>query len=161
MSLTVGTTLPSATLRTLTAHGPREIATDDFFKGRKVVVFSVVGAFTGTCNDQLPTFLEHYDAIRERGVDEIACLSLNDMFVLDAWSKANGAEGKITMLSDGNGEFSTALGTAIDASAFGLGTRTQRYAMVVDDGTVTAVEIEENPGVCSITNGARILQLLS
>ncbi|MHC4847999.1 MAG: redoxin family protein [Planctomycetota bacterium] len=161
MTIQIGASIPSATLRQLTEHGPQEIDAPSFFAGRKVVLFAVVGAFTGTCNNQLPTFLASHDALRAKGVDEIACVAVNDPAVLAAWSEATGADGKITMLADGNAEFAAAMGMAIDASAFGLGPRSRRYAMVVEDGKVTALEVEENPGVCTITDGAKILESLS
>jgi len=161
MTIQIGASIPSATLRKLTEHGPQEIEAPSFFAGRKVVLFAVVGAFTGTCNDQLPTFLAQHDALRAKGVDEIACVAVNDPAVLAAWSKSTGADGKITMLSDGNAEFAASMGMAIDGSAFGLGPRSRRYAMVVEDGKVTALEVEQNPGVCTITNGSTILEALS
>ena len=159
--ITVGSKLPEATFRRLTADGPKEIKTSEFFGGRKVVVFAVPGAFTPTCHKQHATsFLEHADAIRAKGVDEIACIAINDMFVLDAWSKALGAEGKVTFLSDGNGTFSQAAGMTFDGSGYGLGTRSLRYAAVVEDGTVTALEVEESPGNCSVTAAPGILDEL-
>ncbi|MEM8883920.1 MAG: peroxiredoxin [Planctomycetota bacterium] len=161
MSISVGDSIPSATLRTLTAEGPQEVKTDDFFAGRKVVLFAVPGAFTPTCNnDHLPSFRDNADAIREKGVAEIACVAINDMFALDAWSKATESAGKITMLSDGNGELSSAMGMTFDGSGFGLGTRSKRYAAIVDDGKVTAIEVEESPGACSVSSGSKILENL-
>jgi len=162
MSIQVGDTIPSATLRTVTADGPKEVPTDEFFKGRKVVLFGVPGAYTGTCtNDHLPSFLQNADAIRGKGVDEIACIAMNDMFVMDAWADSTGAKGKITMLSDGNGELAEKMGLTFDGSGFGLGTRNLRYAMVVDDGKVAAMEVEESPGTCSVTSGSKLLEQLS
>jgi len=162
MSIQIGDSIPSATLRTLTAEGPKEIQTRDFFAGRKVVLFAVPGAFTGTCtNDHLPSFLKNADAIREKGVDEIACVAINDMFVLDAWAKSTGSEGTITMLSDGNGELTKAMGMTFDGSGFGLGVRSKRYAAIVDDGKITTLEVEESPGTCSVTKGSKIVEALS
>ena len=159
MSISVGDKLPDATFRRITADGPLEISASEFFTGRKLVVLAVPGAFTPTCNnDHLPTYVEHADAIKAKGVDEIACIAVNDMFVMDAWSKATGAEGRVTLLSDGNGEFATAVGMVLDGSGFGLGNRSLRYSMVVEDGTVKALHVEENPGVCTVTGGATILE---
>ena len=124
-----------------------------------MVVLAVPGAFTPTCNnDHLPTYVEHADAIKAKGVDEIVCIAVNDMFVMDAWSKATGAEGSVTLLSDGNGEFTSAIGMTLDGSGFGLGNRSLRYSMLVDDGEVKAMHVEENPGVCTVTGGATILK---
>lgn len=157
----VGDTLPEATFRRVTADGPQEIKTSDFFSGRKVVAFAVPGAFTPTCHKQhAAAFLEHADQIKSKGVDEIACIAVNDMFVLAAWSQNLGAEGKVTFLSDGNAEFSNAAGMTFDGSGFGLGTRSLRYAMVVDDGKVTALEVEESPGTCSVSGAPSILEKL-
>lgn len=159
MSISVGDKLPDATLRRITADGPQEVSASEFFAGRKVVVLAVPGAFTPTCNnDHLPTYVEHADAIKAKGVDEIACIAVNDMFVMDAWSKATGAEGRVTLLSDGNGEFTSAVGMTLDGSGFGLGNRSLRYSMLVDDGEVKAIHVEEDPGVCTVTGGATILK---
>ena len=157
----VGDKLPEATLRRFTAEGPQEIQSSEFFKGRKVVLFAVPGAFTPTCNNEhMPSFLELADRIKAKGVDEVVCVAINDVFVLDAWDKSLGAAGRVTLLSDGNAEFSAAIGMTFDGSGFGLGTRSLRYAMVVDDGTVTAMQVEENPGVCTVSSGASILEAL-
>ena len=162
MTIKIGDSIPSATLRTITADGPQEISTDEFFAGRKVALFAVPGAFTPTCqNDHLPSFLENHDALREKGIDEIACIAINDMFVLDAWSKATGCEGKITMLSDGNGELASAMGMTFDGAGFGMGTRSLRYAAIVEDGKVTALEVEESPGTCAVSSGSKLLAQLS
>ena len=159
MSISVGDKLPDATLRRITADGPQEVSAAEFFAGRKVVVLAVPGAFTPTCNnDHLPTYVEYADAIKAKGVDEIVCIAVNDMFVMDAWSKATGAEGRVTLLSDGNGEFTAAVGMTLDGSGFGLGNRSLRYSMLVDDGEVKAMHVEENPGVCTVTGGATILE---
>jgi len=161
MSIQINDSIPSATLRTLTAEGPQEIQTGDFFAGRKVILFGLPGAFTPPCtNDHLPSFIENHDAIRGKGIDEIACIAVNDMFALDAWSKSTGATGKVTMLSDGNAELSTAMGTTFDGSGLGFGTRSKRFAMIVDDGKVTAIEMEEVPSTCSVSSGASILEQL-
>ncbi|MHC4972586.1 MAG: redoxin family protein [Planctomycetota bacterium] len=156
----VGDSIPAATLRTMSDEGPVEVEASEFFNGKKVVVFAVPGAFTPTCNHHLPTFVENADAIKAKGVDEIACLAVNDPFVMGAWGRANGAEGRVTMLADGNAEFSAALGMTFDGAGFGLGERSHRYAMVVENGVVTAMNMEEAPGTCSVSSGAAILDAL-
>ena len=156
----VGDRIPDAVLRTMSDEGPVEIEASEFFKGKKVVVFAVPGAFTPTCNHHLPTYVVNADAIKAKGVDEIACLAVNDPFVMDAWSRALEAEGKVTMLSDGNAEFSTAIGMTFDGSGFGLGERSHRYAMIVDDGVVTALSVEDAPGACTVSSGEAILDSL-
>jgi peroxiredoxin len=120
------------------------VSTDDFFKGKKVVVFAVPGAFTPTCSAKhLPGFVKNADAIKAKGVDEIACVAVNDAFVMDAWGKGQSADGKVTMLADGSAKLAKALGLDLDLVERGLGTRSQRYAMVVDNGKVTLLNIEE------------------
>ena len=159
--LEIGTRLPDATFRRLTAEGPLELTTAEVFGGKKVVLFAVPGAYTPTChNDHMPSFLENADAFRAKGVDEIVCIAVNDMFVLDAWSKSLGAEGRVTLLSDGNGDFTERIGMKLAGSGHGLGNRSRRYAAVVDDGTVAVVQVEENPGACTVTSGASILDSL-
>jgi len=158
MAIQAGHKIPQATLRTLTADGLQTVETPVVFGGKKVVLFAVPGAFTPTCNnDHLPTFLENADAIKAKGVDEIVCVAVNDPFVMDAWAKANDAGDRITFLSDGNAELANALGMTFDGSGFGLGARSLRYAAVIEDGTVKALEVEENPGQCSVTTGEKIL----
>ena len=143
MSIKQGDRLPSATLSHMTPDGPQPVSSDDLFKGRKVVVFALPGAFTPTCSaSHLPGFVVHADTIRSKGVDEIVCLSVNDAFVMDAWGKAQNAEA-IHMVADGNGEFTRAVGLVLDLAAHGMGTRSQRYAMIVDDGVVTDLAVEQ------------------
>ena len=162
MSIQKGDSIPSLTLRRFTADGMQEVTTDSIFSGRKVVLFGLPGAYTPTCqNDHLPSFLEQHDAMREKGVDEIVCIAVNDPFVMAQWNKDTGSEGKITMLSDGNGEFAGATELAFDGSGVSLGTRSKRYAALVEDGKVTAIEIEENPGVCTVSNASTIIEALS
>ncbi len=157
----VGGKLPDATLRVMTADGPAARTTAEIFGGKKVALFAVPGAFTPTCNNtHLPSFLEAADQIRAKGIDAIACVAVNDVFVMDAWGKANGVGDRIALLSDGNGEFTGAIGMAFDGSGHGLGTRSLRYSMLVEDGTVTAMQVEENPGACDITSGANLLSKL-
>jgi peroxiredoxin len=156
-----GDKLPDITLRRMTEKGPEAVKTSDFFKGRKVVLFGVPGAFTPTChNDHLPSFVKSAQAIWGKGVAEIACVAVNDPFVLGAWARSVPGAEKITFLSDGNGEFSRAIGLTFDGSGFGLGTRSHRYAMLVDDGRVKAIDVEEKPGACSISSGASFLKHL-
>jgi peroxiredoxin len=161
MTIAVGDKIPSATLMTMTATGPAPVHTDEFFAGRTVAVFSVPGAFTPTCSAKhLPGFIEHADALKARGVDEIACVAVNDAFVMGAWGKAAGADGKVTMLADGNGDFAQALGLTMDASKFGMGKRGQRFSVVVKDGVVTAINIEE-PGAFRVSSAEHLLGQLA
>lgn len=160
MTISVGDKLPPATFAKATADGPEQVDTDAFFKGRKVALFAVPGAFTPTCSARhLPGYLEQAAAFRDKGVDEIACTSVNDAFVLGAWAKANDVDGKVTMLADGNGEFARAAGLTMDGSKFGLGERSQRYAMLVDDGVVTALDVEA-PGEFKVSSAEHLLSRL-
>ncbi len=137
-----------------------EVSTTEFFRGRKVVLFSVPGAFTPTCSaSHLPGFVQNADAIKAKGVDEIVCMAVNDAFVMDAWAKSQQAGSAVTLLADGNGEFTGALGLALDGTGFGLGQRGQRFAMVVVDGTVTHLAVEE-PGAFEVSSAERILAAL-
>ena len=160
MTIKVGDKLPSATLVKATAEGPDAIQTDDFFAGRKVALFSVPGAFTPTCSAKhLPGFIEKIDELKAKGVDEIACTAVNDPFVMAAWAKHSGAEGKVTMLSDGNGAFAKMLGLEFDGSKFGMGTRSQRYSMIVDDGVVKELNVEQ-PGEFRVSSAEHMLSQL-
>ena len=157
MTISVGDRIPSATLLKATPEGPQPVDTDSFFAGRKVALFSVPGAFTPTCSARhLPGFVEKAEELGSRGVDEIACLAVNDAFVLQAWARDAGAEGKVTMLADGNGEFSKALGLTMDASKFGMGTRSQRFSAIVEDGVVSQLNVEE-PGAFSVSSAEFML----
>lgn len=161
MTISTGDKLPEATFKTVTADGPANLSTADVFAGKKVVLFGVPGAFTGTCtNNHLPGYLENHGAILERGVDTIAVVAVNDLFVMDAWAKATGADGKIVFLSDFDGSFAKAAGLDIDLNVAGLGHRLKRFSMIVDDGTVTALNIEPNPGQAIDTGAAKILEAL-
>lgn len=143
MTVSTGDTLPTVTFTEMTAEGPRPVTSTDYFKGRRVALFSVPGAYTPTCSAKhLPGFVELADAIKAKGVDEIACTAVNDAFVMGAWGKANGVEGKVTMLADGNGDFVKAIGLELDGSKFGMGARGQRFAMVVNDGVVEHLFVE-------------------
>jgi glutaredoxin/glutathione-dependent peroxiredoxin len=161
MTIAVGDTLPQATFRVMTADGPATRTTDEVFKGRKVVLFAVPGAFTPTCHkNHLPGYLTNYDAIKAKGVDAIAVTGVNDVFVMDAWAKATGGEGKIEYLADGNGEFAKALGLALDGTGFGLGTRSQRYSMLVDDGVVRMLAVEDTPSRADASGAEALLRAL-
>lgn len=161
MTISVGDKLPNATFRQMTADGPQEIATADFFTGRKVVLFALPGAFTPTChNSHVPGFIANADALKAKGIDSIACVSVNDAFVMGAWAKSTGAEGIIEFLADGNCEFTRAVGLEMDGSGFGLGTRSQRYVMLVDDGVVKSLDIEPAAGQAKVTSAEAVLAAL-
>src|SRR5689334_1439973 len=157
MAIKAGDRMPSGTLKTMTKDGPKDITTDDLFKGKKVVLFSVPGAFTPTCDAKhLPGFVQLADQVRAKGVDTIACMAVNDVFVMNAWGKASGVGDKIVMLADGNGEYAKALGLELDGKKFGMGTRGQRFALIVKDGVANTVEIEE-PGQFKVSAAEYIL----
>ena len=159
MTISVGDRLPRTTFIKATADGPQPVDSEEFFKGRKIALFAVPGAFTPTCSARhLPGFVEKADEIRAKGVDEIACTAVNDAFVMAAWAQNSGAEG-ITMLSDGNGEFAKKLGLEMEASKFGMGTRSQRYSMLVDDGVVAQLNVEE-PGAFNVSSADYLLERL-
>lgn len=161
MTISAGDKIPAATVTTMTDEGPQPVNTADFFGGRKVVLFGVPGAFTPTCHNQhLPGFVRHLDAIKAKGIDTIACLSVNDVFVLDAWAKSADADSAVTFLADGNADFTKALGLELDASGFGMGTRSQRFAMVVDDGVVQTVSIEPQAGQAEVSGAEAVLESL-
>src|ERR1700752_1365452 len=142
----VGDRLPNATFMTMTPEGPKPKTTDEVFKGKKVVLFAVPGAFTPTCHkNHLPGFVQNADAIKGKGIDTIAVTAVNDGFVMDAWKKASGAEGKIEFLADGNADFAKAIDMTLDASGNGLGLRSKRYSMLVDNGVVKSIHVEEAP----------------
>ena len=156
MSISKGDSLPKATFTTMGEDGPMPMDTDEVFKGKTVVLFAVPGAFTPTCSAKhLPGFVEHADDLRAKGVDEIACVSVNDVFVMDAWGKSAGAD-SVTMLADGNGEFAKALGLEMDASGFGMGTRAQRFSLLVEDGKVTQVNVEA-PGEFKVSSAEHLM----
>jgi len=144
MAIKEGEKLPDVTLKTMTADGPKDISTRELFGGKRVVLFAVPGAFTPTCSAKhLPGFIEQAEAIRKKGVDRIVCLSVNDAFVMGAWAKAQNAGDKVMLVADGNAAFSEAVGLAFDGSGFGMGTRSQRYAMIVQDGVVKKLFVEK------------------
>jgi peroxiredoxin len=160
MTIQVGESLPQVTFRIMTPDGPVAKTTDDLFKGRNIVLFAVPGAFTPTCHrNHLPGYVENLEAIKAKGVDAILVTAVNDVFVMDAWSKAAGAEG-IEFLSDGNGDFARAVGLSMDGSGFGLGTRSQRYAMVVKSGVVKSIQVEDAPAKAHISGAENLLKFL-
>ena len=160
MTIKVGDKVPSVKLKQMTADGMKDVQTEDFFKGKKVVLFALPGAFTPTCSAKhLPGFVEKAAEIRGKGVDTIACLSVNDAFVMNAWGKDQKADGKVQMLADGNADFTKAVGLELDARGNGLGIRSQRYAMVVDNGVVKALNVEK-PGSFEVSSAEAILKAL-
>jgi len=157
----VGDRLPSTKFKVMTAEGPAERTTDDVFKGKKVVLFAVPGAFTPTCHkNHLPGFLKNADTIKAKGVDTIAVTGVNDVFVMDAWKKDTGAAGKIEFLADGSADFAKALELSLDASAGGLGIRSKRYSMIVEDGVVKALNVEEAPGKAELSGADNLMKQL-
>lgn len=148
MTIKIGEKLPSVEFNVMTSDGQQKLSTDVVFAGRKVVLFGVPGAFTPTCSmNHLPGFLTHFDALKAKGVDTIACTSVNDVHVMHAWGQHSGAEGKIMMLADGNGTFAKACGLEKDLNVAGMGVRSSRYSMIVDNGIVTALNVEDKSGV--------------
>ena len=161
MTIQVGDKLPAAKLRRLTPEGIKEVSVAELTGGKKVVLFAVPGAFTPACSERhLPGFVERAEALKAKGVDTIACVAVNDAFVMGAWEKARSVDGKVEMYSDGNAEFTKALGLDFDGSGFGLGTRSRRYAMVVEDGTVKTLLIEEVPSQVEASSASAILATL-
>ncbi len=159
MSIQIGDPIPSAVLSQMSENGPQPITTSDYFTGRKVILFAVPGAFTPTCSAyHLPGFVDHLDGFSDKGIEAIGCMAVNDVFVMHAWGKSLNADG-IDMLADGNGEFTTALGLEMDASSFGMGKRSQRFALVVDDGVVTNLMVEA-PGEFRVSSAESLLAIL-
>ena len=161
MTIKVGDKVPAAKLQIKTKDGVQTKTTDELFGGKKVVLFALPGAFTPTCSAKhLPGFVNNFQAIKAKGVDAIACLSVNDAFVMDAWGKDQNVEDKVMMLADGNADFTKAIDLAFDASGNGLGIRSRRYAMLVDDGVVKMLNIEEAPGKVEVSGGGALLKHL-
>ena len=157
MAIKAGDRMPSGTLKTMTKDGPKDVSTDELFNGKKVVLFSVPGAFTPTCDAKhLPGFVQLADQIKAKGVDTIACIAVNDVFVMNAWGKHSGVGDKILMIADGNGTYAKALGLELDASGYGMGTRGQRFAIVAKDGVAEQVDIEA-PGQFKVSSAEHIL----
>jgi len=158
MPIQVGDRIPEAKFRVMVDGAPAWKSTDEIFKGKKVVLFAVPGAFTPTCHmSHLPGFIKNADSIKAKGVDTIAVTAVNDVFVMDAWQKATGAAGKIDFLADGNGDFAKAIDLWLDASGMGLGIRSRRYAMVVEDGVVKRLTIDENPGKAEQSSAENVM----
>jgi glutaredoxin/glutathione-dependent peroxiredoxin len=146
MTIKVGDRLPDATFTTMSAEGPKPMTTSEVFGGKKVALFAVPGAYTPTCSRQhLPGYVQRYDELKSKGFDTVACTAVNDIFVLSAWAKDAGAEGKVVMLADGSADFAKKLGLDIDLTARGLGVRSRRYSMIVEDGVVKSLNVEEVP----------------
>jgi peroxiredoxin len=159
MTIQVGDTIPAANFKIMGADGPEDISTDDIFAGKKVVLFAVPGAFTPGCSvTHLPGFVVKADEIKAKGVDTIACMAVNDAFVMGKWGEAQNAD-ELLMLADGNGEFTQAIGLELDASGFGMGLRAQRFAMIVDDGKVSHLAVEA-PGEIKVSTADAILEAL-
>ncbi len=157
MTIKAGDRIPKATLTVMTADGPSKVSTAELFGSGKVVMFSVPGAFTPTCSARhLPGFVDHIDEIKAKGVDRVVCVAVNDVFVMDAWGKSGGVGDKIVMAADGNAEFTRALGLELDATGFGMGTRGQRFAMIVDEGVVKTVNVE-GPGEFKVSSAEYVL----
>jgi peroxiredoxin len=157
MAIKAGERMPAGTLKRMTKEGPKDLSTEELFKGKLVVLFSVPGAFTPTCDAKhLPGFVQLADQIRAKGVDTIACMAVNDVFVMNAWGKASGVGDRILMLADGNGEYARALGLELDAKGYGMGTRGQRFAIVARDGVATQVNVEA-PGQFKVSAAEYVL----
>ncbi|MBA3676209.1 MAG: peroxiredoxin [Sphingosinicella sp.] len=160
MTIQIGDKIPATTFIKATPDGPQPVDSDSFFQGRKVALFSVPGAFTPTCSARhLPGYVEKSDEFKAKGVDEIACTAVNDAFVMGAWGDSGSAGDKVTMLADGNGDFAKAVGLTMDGSKFGMGTRGQRYSMLVDDGVVKQLNVEE-PGAFNVSSADYMLERL-
>ena len=161
MPIVVGDRLPDATFKVMTADGPAERRTNEIFSGKKVVLFAVPGAFTPTCHkNHLPGFLEHSKEIRAKGVDDIVVTAVNDVFVMNAWKKSSGVVDEIEFLADGSGAFAKALGLEVDLSGGGLGVRSKRYSMIVEDGVVKALNVEDAPGKADVSGAENLLKAL-
>ncbi len=160
MTIAIGDTIPAATLVRMTDSGPDKVETPAFFAGRRIALFSVPGAFTPTCSAKhLPGFIDKADALKAKGIDEVVGTAVNDAFVMGAWGKSAGADGKVTLLADGNGDFVKALGLDFDGSGFGMGTRGQRFAMIVNDGKVEKLFVEA-PGEFRVSSAEYMLSEL-
>ncbi len=160
MTIATGETIPTVNLVQVTADGPNAVSSDDYFKGKRIALFSVPGAFTPTCSAKhLPGFVEQADAIKAKGVDEIACTAVNDAFVMKAWGAASGVDGKVTMLADGNGDFAKAVGLEMDGTKFGMGHRGLRYTMLINDGVVEQLHVEA-PGEFRVSAAEYLLERL-
>ncbi len=161
MAIAIGDRLPEASFRVMEPDGIKTMTTGELFGGKKVVLFAVPGAFTPTCHlKHLPGFIEHADEFKTLGIDTVACIAVNDPFVLGAWGEASGGKGKVLFLSDGNAEFTKKIGMDFDGSGIGLGTRSKRYAALVEDGVVKELNVEDSPGVAVESTAAKLLEAL-
>lgn len=157
MTISIGDTVPTVTFMSMTDEGPKPVNSADYFKGRRIALFSVPGAFTPTCSARhLPGFVDHAAAIKAKGIAEIACTAVNDAFVMGAWGKSANVGDAVTLLADGNGDFAKALGLTMDGSAFGLGQRGSRWSMIVNDGTVEKLNVEEG-GAFDVSSAEHLL----
>ena len=160
MTIKVGDKMPAGTFKTMTKDGPQNLTTEQLFKGKRVVLFSVPGAFTPTCDAKhLPGFVEQASQLKSKGVDTIACMAVNDVFVMNAWGKQGNVGDRVLMLADGNGEYARALGLEMDASGYGMGKRGQRFAVVAKDGVVTGLFVE-GPGEFKVSSAEHVLSQL-
>ena len=158
MPIKVGDKLPNVTFRVMTSEGPKPRTTDEVFKGKKVALFAVPGAFTPTCSNlHMPSFLNNLDGFKKKGIDTVAVVAVNDAFVMKKWAEATGGDGKIEFLADGSAEFAKGVDMVLDATAGGLGIRSKRYSMLIDDGVVKQVNIEDAPGKCDVSGGQALL----
>jgi peroxiredoxin len=160
MTIKIGDKIPSVTLRYLTPEGPKGVGSDEFFAGKRVVLFGLPGAFTRTCSERhLPSYVTHYAELKAKGVDTIACLAVNDPFVMGAWGKQHQADDKVVMLGDGSGDFTRAIGLELDRIKEAMGIRSQRYSMLVEDGVVKALHVEQ-PGQFDVSSAEAMLKAL-
>ena len=158
MTIQIGDKVPSVNFKKITADGLIDVPSDDYFKGRKVALFSVPGAFTQPCSAQhVPSFVGNADALKAKGVSVVACVSVNDAFVMKAWGEAQGVGDAVEMLADGNGEFARATGLTLDGSGFGLGERSTRFSMIVDDGKLSQLNVESNPSEMDVSSAEHML----
>jgi peroxiredoxin len=161
MTINVGDRIPSVTLKQVTPEGVKEFSTDEIFRGKRIVLIAVPGAFTPACSQRhLPGYVERAADIKAKGIDEIACVAVNDAFVMGAWGRDQKAEGKVRLLADGSGEFARALGLELDLSKGGLGVRSKRYSMLVDDGVVKSINVEQQPGQVDVSGAEAMLKAL-
>jgi len=161
MTINVGDRIPSAALKQLTSEGVKEFTTDEIFRGKRIVLIAVPGAFTPACSQRhLPGYVDKAEDIKAKGIDEIACVAVNDAFVMGAWGRDQKAEGKVRMLADGSGDFTRALGLELDLSKGGLGMRSKRYSMLVDDGVVKSLNVEQQPGQVDLSGVEAMLKAL-
>ena len=161
MTIQVGEKIPAGTLKYVTPEGPKDISTDEFFRGKKVVLFAVPGAFTPACSQRhMPGFVDKAADLKAKGVDTIACIAVNDQAVMSAWGKAQNVGDKIVMLADGSGDFARAVGLDIDLTRAGLGVRSKRYSMLVEDGTVKALNVEQAPPQVDVSSAEAMLKAL-